>query len=115
MSLGGVGGGWCFRRMKQPLQGEVLIKGRDRYELQPVWWPRTEGQRDPVSRTRRPETQRLFQRSSEWFSDEPEKGGELEAVLGNLCVHSQAMDFDPVRFDSPTRLTGPGGAHGIFL
>lgn len=80
--------------MKQPLQGEVLTKGRERYELQPVWWPQREGQRDPVSRTRRPETQRLFQRSSEWLSDEPEKGGgEPEAALGNLCVPKSSHGF----------------------
>lgn len=78
--------------MKQPLQGEVLTKGRERYELQPVWWGR-QGQRDPVSRTKATGN-KLFQRSSEWLSDEPEKGGgEPEAVLGNLCVPKSSDGF----------------------
>ena len=38
------------------------------------------------------------------------------AVLGNPCAcQGQGIDYDPMGFDSSTRLADPGGTHGIFL
>ena len=88
-------------RMKRPLQGEVLTKGRERCELQPAWWPQREGQRDPVSPTK--ETASGFLMSQRRVEENRRLYWEAHAG------QSQGMDFGPVRFDSPTCLTGLEG------
>lgn len=98
-------------RMKGSLQGEVLTKGRERCELQPAWWPQREGQRDPVSRTKATgNSEAVPEETASGFLMSQRRVEENRRLYWETRAgQSQGMDFDPVRFDSPTCLTGLEG------
>lgn len=113
MSLGGGGQGM---RMMRPLQGEVLTKGIERCELQPAWWPRREGQRDPVSLTKATGNSEAVpgETASGFLMSQRRVEEDRRLYWETRAGQIQGMDFDPVRFDSPLCLTGLEGSLHIL-